>query len=517
MQDITALYIRLSLEDIDISDLKKESTSVQNQRLHLWNFLTKNPDINQREVREFIDDGYSGTNFQRPAFSEMMELICQGRVKCIIVKDFSRLGRNYLEVGNYLEQVFPKLNTRFISVDDHYDSSENKGDVSGIDVVFKNIIHDHYSKELSSKVVQSRRNLAKKGLFQGGIPPYGYIRNPNNKYQLLIDSGSAKTVRRIFAMTLAGKGRSEIARIFNAEEIESPAQRLWRLGIRTGGKDKEEIKTLIWRPDAIRKILINEAVIGNTVNHKVERKQMGKANLTTVQSADHIIVENTHEPIIDRATFARVQKLVMVRSKNHVMKKEKMQMHALSGTVKCGYCARSMALEGKSKKTYICSHSRVTEESEHKKIKIKEEELLNATANILYFMIQLLIDKPPVAEDASIKKEANNAARQDSSEPRRRKLLEVYEQYVAGEITKELFLEKKQVIQSQRSLPDTRGAGQCNDMNNRLKGDWIEKIRLDDSSWLTKDLVKEMIKEIKVFPEGNVKIIWKCDGWLKDF
>ena len=183
----TGLYIRLSVEDRDLDELKTASVSIQNQKVHLRNFLMCHPETASGEIREFIDDGYTGTNMDRPAFQEMMKLAREEQISCIVVKDFSRFGRNYLEVGNYLEQIFPLLGIRFISVDDGYDSKQNQRDVPGLDVVFKNIIHDYYSKELSVKEIQTKRNLSQKGLFLGAIPPFGYVRDPDNRHKLLVD------------------------------------------------------------------------------------------------------------------------------------------------------------------------------------------------------------------------------------------------------------------------------------------------------------------------------------------
>ena len=158
-EKIIALYIRLSVEDRDLDELKTASVSIQNQKVHLRNFLMCHPETASGEIREFIDDGYTGTNMDRPAFQEMMKLAREEQISCIVVKDFSRFGRNYLEVGNYLEQIFPLLGIRFISVDDGYDSKQNQGDVPGLDVVFKNIIHDYYSKELSVKEAKIYRSI----------------------------------------------------------------------------------------------------------------------------------------------------------------------------------------------------------------------------------------------------------------------------------------------------------------------------------------------------------------------
>lgn len=483
MESMIALYIRLSLEDIDLDGYKTESTSIRNQRLHLWDFLTRNPDVKNGEVREFVDDGYSGTNFSRPAFNDMLNLVRCGQVRCIIVKDFSRLGRNYLEVGNYLEQIFPILNVRFISIDDHYDSKSNKGNIPGPDVVFKNIIHDHYSKELSGKVIQTKRSLAHKGLFLGGIPPFGYIRNPDNKYQLIIDPKSAEIVRRIFAMTLGGKKKSEIVRILNAEKIESPSGRLRRLGIRKSGKDGTQAGTLLWSSDAISRILNNPVVTGSITNHRVERKQMGKSGLRHVKKEEHIIVEHMHEAIIDPKVYQKIQSLKEDGNRNGRIRKKNTKIHPLNGTIKCGYCGKNLGLEGKKKKTYICRAARRINNQDHEETKIKEDDLLDGIANILYVAVKLQRDNSSKIE----------------GEVRKRGFLELYEEYVDGSISKEEFLKKKQMFQG-RAMTNSKKEG-C--------------ILPDNPSWITKDVIQSFLKEIQIFPNKKINIVWKCEDWFQ--
>jgi len=515
MPDITALYIRISLEDMDLDELKQESNSIQNQRLHLRNYLVSNPDAKIGQVREFADDGYSGTNFERPAFQEMLELAHAGQVKCIIIKDFSRLGRNYLGVGNFLEQVFPSLNIRVISVDDLYDSYENQGDVPGVGVVFKNIIHDYYSKELSVKVIQARRGLAKKGLFMAGIPPYGYLKDPNDKYHLVVDPDSAKVVRLIFSFVLEGKRTSEIARILNERKIESPARRLWRLGIRGRNKSKEEIETFIWRSDVVGKILRNEVVLGHVVNHKVERKQIGRAGLKHVDVRDHIVIPDMHEAIIDQQTFDKVQCLIQQNKTGRINRNLVLGKYPLSGIVRCGHCGRSMVIEGKKYKTYICTRSRVSGEAGHRKVKVQEQELLDTVANIIYFAVKLQSEEVGVGIEERRREKVLSCEKNDNSVEGRRKFLELYEQYAGGRISKEEFMVKKELISRQSSEVNSSPEESNLFGESTMKRELEEIVRLDDSSWLCRELLHSIISEIRVFPGQRVEIVWKCKDWFE--
>ena len=201
MTDYTvALYIRLSQEDDNIG----ESNSVKNQRDLLIDFAMKHPDLSKGKPLYFIDDGYSGVDFNRPAVTNMLEQVRTGKIQCVIVKDFSRFGRNYIEVCGYLEQVFPFLGVRFLSVNDFFDSNDNKGSSAGIEVGFKTLIHDLYSKDLSVKSKTGKLTKTKKGEHVGGTAPFGYMKSKKVKNTWEIDETAAAIVYKIYALALDG-------------------------------------------------------------------------------------------------------------------------------------------------------------------------------------------------------------------------------------------------------------------------------------------------------------------------
>lgn len=208
-------YIRLSLADRDVmkKENKTESESIAHQRDLIQRYIDSHADLKGCEVREFYDDGYSGTNFNRPAFERLLEQIRKGEVDCVIVKDFSRFGRDYIEMGDYLERIFPYLGVRFISVNDGYDSRDYKGTTGGLDVALKNIVYDFYSKDLSVKVTTAKRAKMKRGEYIGGHVPYGLLRNPDDKHKLINDPEAAAVVREIFEAAIGGMKISDIARM----------------------------------------------------------------------------------------------------------------------------------------------------------------------------------------------------------------------------------------------------------------------------------------------------------------
>jgi DNA invertase Pin-like site-specific DNA recombinase len=218
-----AIYIRLSLEDGDLSSGNKmESESITNQRSMLVDYIHTSPELYGAEIMEFCDDGYSGKNFDRPGVKRLIEAARNGGVQCVLVKDLSRFGRDYITVGNYIFRVFPFLGVRFISVNDRFDS-QRKGDLDSLDTSFRTLIYDLYSRDLSRKVRSAKKNLAERGVYINPVAPYGYVKDPNDKHHLMIDPEPTKVVKRIFALVAEGKSTAQVAQTLNAEHFPTPS------------------------------------------------------------------------------------------------------------------------------------------------------------------------------------------------------------------------------------------------------------------------------------------------------
>ena len=219
-----AFYIRLSLEDFDLKTSDKtESNSVSNQRKLLQDYYDSHPELKEYEIIEFCDDGYTGTNFDRPRFMAMMELARQKEIHAIIVKDLSRFGRDYLEVGAYLELILPLFGTRFISVNDNFDSNNYIGTTGGLELALRNLINGLYSKDLSVKIKSANKTRSRRGEYWGGPAFYGYRLDPKNKHKIIVDTDVASVIVRIFDECIEGKSSSQTARGLNDEGIPSPA------------------------------------------------------------------------------------------------------------------------------------------------------------------------------------------------------------------------------------------------------------------------------------------------------
>jgi len=299
-----ALYMRVSDEDVN-PDHGLESESILSQRLLLNDFVNGHGELSCGRTIEFMDDGFSGTNFERPGVKKLLDMAKEHQIDCIVVKDFSRFGRNYLEVGNYLEQIFPFLAIRFFSVNDHFDSFENIGAAGAIEVGFKNIIHEAYSKDLSEKIKSVRRMKAEQGKFVTAFAPYGYKKAEISKNQLIIDEECAVIVRRIFSLFLGGTGKTSIACLLNEEGIPSPymvrRQRNERFHS-IGGKNET-----YWTAGTVSRILSDQRYTGDAIYGKVRPETIGSNKDVSVPKEDWIVVPDAHPLIVEREIFEAVR------------------------------------------------------------------------------------------------------------------------------------------------------------------------------------------------------------------
>lgn len=323
-----AIYIRLSKED---DKLKEESNSVAMQRVLLQKYAAEN--FTNYELHEFCDDGYTGTNFRRPGMEMMLEKIRNGEICCVIVKDFSRFARDYIELGSYLEQIFPFLGVRFISVNDNYDSASYQGSIAELDVNFKNLLYDLYSKDLSGKIRSSLAIRKEKGQYVSANSPFGYEKNPKDRHALLIAEDEAEVVRRIFSLALKGYTSVEIARMFNETGVKTPIEFKIEKG-KTRKVPKGE--RFVWNSGTICQILRNEIYIGNIVQKKYAKDFVGGKNHLKPRG-DWLVTDNHHEPIIDKTVFDKVQE-----GRGKRKPPQCNASHPLTGKLICGCCKKKL-------------------------------------------------------------------------------------------------------------------------------------------------------------------------------
>ena len=347
---LAAIYLRLSSDDGD----KAESDSIRNQRSLLQDFVSKHSELSL--IEEYVDDGYSGANFERPAFQRMMEDVRNHKINCIIVKDLSRLGRNYIETGRYLEKIFPVLGVRFIAVNDHYDSADTKNDADQIIVPFKNLINDAYCRDISMKIRSQLEIKRKKGEFTGSYASYGYAKDPVDKNHLVIDEYAAEIVRFIFNMKMDGYSADRIAMKLNEMGVLTPMEYKRSCGFNytCGFRSYKDAK---WCATSVLRILKNELYVGTMVQGKTRKINYKVKACMDVRPEDWVKVEGTHEPIVSRELFECVQNLMKLDTRTSP---EEEMIYIFSGLLRCGDCGQNMVRrvvkkKGKQYRYYHCS------------------------------------------------------------------------------------------------------------------------------------------------------------------
>lgn len=326
---ITAIYCRLSRDD----GTETESNSIGNQKKML---TQKAKELGLTNTKYYVDDGYTGTNFNRPAFQELLDDIEMGYISVVIVKDLSRLGRDYVSVGHYTDNYFPEHNVRFIAVNDMVDSDEGENEIAP----FKNVMNEMYARDISRKVRSAHRIRGNMGepLSQ---PPYGYMKSPENKKKWIIDTEAAEVVRDIYRMCLEGMGNEAIAGELQRREVLIPMAYWQSKGLNRGGK-KTQPNPYKWCKTTVQKILVQQEYCGDVINFKTYSKNFKNKTRIDNPVENWKIFKDVHEPIIDRDTWEMVQKHT-ARTKRRAPKKENARKHIFSGLIRCADCGSNMS------------------------------------------------------------------------------------------------------------------------------------------------------------------------------
>lgn len=507
--DVTtvALYMRLSREDDDVKD---ESNSISNQRKLLLGFLKKKQELADSPTVQYVDDGYSGTGFERPGFVEMMEGVKKGKIQCVIVKDFSRFGRDYIELGDYIEHIFPFMQVRFIAVNDGYDSEEYKGKTPDIDVPFRNLAYSLYSQDISDKIKSSLAVRRKKGLYVGSIPLYGYQRDEEGF--LTPDEETKGTVQRIYREYLSGTGLAELARKLNGEGIPSPKQHKINKGLLRGEKEKSfEGKNCVWLPNTLQQILRNETYTGVLSSGAYKSGPLGSGKRVFVPESERVRVENAHPAIIDKDTFREVQE------KMHTKKHGEEKQFLLKGFVRCGECGRLMVRE---KTRFRCRYQKFTD---HRNVEsIPEAELEGIVWKAVEIQLRLLEEKEAVFQrerELCIEKRKKLLPeikkKKVQAEKKREEIKQLYHQYRQGKMgMAEYLARKKWEGNLAEEMEMELSALEAVEKGLRQR---IEEIKEDSISiveWLggredKRYLLQSLIKSVDVYENNRINMTWR--------
>lgn len=356
-KNIIAGYYRLSMED---DDIKVESNSITNQRLLIKRYILEHPELSCYEYCEFYDDGVSGTTMNRPGMQAMLEKIKQNEIKCVIVKDLSRFSRDYIELGTYMERIFPFMGIRFISITEHYDSKDYIGKTADIDIGFQSLLADFYCKDVSEKVRSSVMAKKNQGKYATGNTPFGYIKDEENRNKLLIVPEEAEVIRHIFELSLSGQNLTQICRILNDEKVPTPLE--YKNQRKKQNRKELQQEHKYWQPGTVRAILTNESYLGSMVYNKSVQAEVGASRVILKPREEWKVFENHHSAIISKEEFDKVQEKFFC--KKAVVRKP--IQYALKGKVYCGYCHRRlriMKLAG-GRLFYYCPNQKLNSNNE---------------------------------------------------------------------------------------------------------------------------------------------------------
>lgn len=509
-EQYTALYCRLSSDD----DLEGDSNSIKNQKLLLSDYAKENK---FRNTRFYIDDGYSGSNFERPAFKRLLNDVENGEISTVIVKDMSRFGRDHILVGYYTKYYFPDADVRFIAIFDQMDTETNPDD----DIIpFKNILNEMYAKDCSRKIKAVVKAKGNSGKHISSFPPLGYIKDPDDKEKWIVDEEAALIVKEIFNLCIKGYGPSQIARILTERGIETPTMYFHRKGIPTPGKIKQDSD--IWAMQSVAHILENEEYLGHTINFKTYRKSYKSRKFYTNPRENWVIVENTQEAIIDQETFDIVQNLR--KAKRRIS--DKGTPHILSGMLYCADCGKKMYLcrctTMKQAEYFNCSTYRKKKKKYCTSHQITAHAVMAMVKNDLRYTIQFANDNKEAfmsilkeRTEAKNKRELASAIEEKEVAEKRIVALDkiiqsLYEDKVSGKLSEERYIKMSDNYETeQKELTEKVKILKAEIEKAQTKYDNIQKFmaivkRYSNFEELTPEILRAFVDKIIIYEKQKI-------------
>lgn len=511
-------YARISREDGD----KEESDSIGTQFDIIDDYIAHNDDITF--IDRYSDDGWSGTNFDRPDFMRLMEDIKNGKINCVIVKDLSRLGRNYILVGQYLEMIFPMLNIRFISVNDRIDSIKDPASINNALVSFKNVMNDEYCRDISNKVRSSLDRKRSKGEFIGSFASYGYMKDPDDHHHLIVDPVAAEVVKNIFDWFLQGMSIIGIAKRLNHMGIPNPSAYKRRCGLNY--KHPAGQLDSAWPDSSVKRVLKNRLYVGDMVQNKNRTKSYKVQVSVAVPEENWVIVPNMHEAIIDREKFETVQQLLMRDTRtspgiNHVS--------IFAGYIRCADCLRAMGKKSVAQSYgkyhyYVCQTFRKAGRNLCTKHTIREKQLYDAVLATIQSQIDLAVSMDQLVNDLksqnvraakSSRLEKMLQLKEEEYEKVSRCRIDLYPDWKAGILSKDEYLSLKAKIREQLEQIEIAIANIKEEISKYQSAPVSENkfissfLRYRNIQVLTREVIVELIEMIYVHEGGTITIQFK--------
>lgn len=508
-----AIYCRLSNDDGEVG----ESNSIGNQKSILTKYVM---DQGWDVVDFYVDDGYSGLQFDRPGFERMLKDINDGKISLVITKDMSRLGRDYIQVGHYIERFFPEKKVRFIAVNDNIDTEK---DLGNNDIApFKAIINDMYSKDISKKVRSVFDLKRREGKFIGPFAPYGYQKDESDNNKLVIDSEASIVVLRMFKLYLKGLGLTAIARQLNSESILCPAAYKNKT---TGTYNNGKMKVVKWCHGSVKSILKNPTYTGNMVQNKYKKVNYKSKKGLKLGKADWIVVEDTHEPIISVEEFEQVQQLMNGKNDKYTIARKEAKL--FSGLTFCGDCGNFMTYYKTKAENYylICSGYKRYGKDHCSRHSILEEKLETMILQNIHQMFDKYVDKEKVQKEAkrliSSKKDIHKIYADEMNIIDRKMneiqtvLLSLYQDKVKGIIDEDQFVGFNKELNTERmNLANRHSQLQSKLMGDQKAKTEEEKVRkLVESALnlnkLNKVIINQLIEKIDIHEDEDITIKYK--------
>ena len=521
----TGLYVRLSIEDVRD---RKDSDSIENQTYLLKQFVEKRPFLQIYSI--YTDNGEKGTNFDRPEFNRLMDDVKAGRVNCIVVKDLSRFGRDYLETGNYLEKIFPFLGVRFISINDNYDSFNPENSNEGLIISLKNLLNDVYTKDISKKIISTFRERQSKGEFLGAHVPYGYSRPDDGTYKLVVDEEAALVIRQIYQWKVEGLSDTAIARRLNDMGIPSPSKYKYLKGEWKNARYNNNI----WQRQAIKAITENEVYLGHKIYGKIQASLYEGKRKSRVPRDEWTIIENDHEPIIDQETFDIVHATRLEVYKEFTERLEQNKHFentenifkdiAICGDCKCKLVRRRRIKNDELYYYFSCTTYETNSGYKCTRKHIVETDMIKA----VYAAIRSQIDMVASVDDIlrKVNSDASYENRKDNLANEIRKVKaqierltslrsSLYDDYIEQLLTEQEYLyakikyEKDEVALKDR-LNELLLQQKKYDQTYSYENQWLSSFRaFRDEKELTKEMVAALIETVELYADRSIQINFK--------
>lgn len=534
-----AFYLRLSLADGDLGDGKDESNSIENQRALLRDYLLRQikregEPLDDRipieensllcdylaSVTEYVDDGYTGLNFNRPGFKRMIEDAAKRRINTILVKDTSRLGRDYIEVGDYMEQIFPRLGIRLIAVNMGYDSESHRGSLMGLEAGMTNLIYSEYSRDLSKKVTSARRTKWNQGIPTSGRAPFGYLMQ-NKKYA--VDKEAADYVRFIFEKAAGGWTTAMLVDHLNEKRIPAPGvYRKQKTGWDSRGRRVFDEEWL-WNQNMVHSIIRNYSYTGNMVHGKTRLIAPCLGIRKAVDKKEWYILKGTHEAIVSQEVWEKAQTAIKSIKKTNRLSCS----HPLRGKVRCGSCGLVMNIR-ESTKTIVCQHSYTAGRLSRCERTLYSEEWVSGA--VLREMNQQLksLELLRVQIEAQRGKRRQERSGKDTKkqiEALKAEKVRQYEAYAMGRLSRETFMRRRDElnVRARRLEEDQKRHDAMTEKKRRLLSELyaieqaVNEIRKEEKNerFLNQAMIQALIEDVWIYDKKHIRIVFTFDDLSK--